>query len=119
MHQMYAGTHAMMKGTTLLHTVENCAATCEQMITHLLHMTDVHMRKTQIQHLRDCATICATFVCYLSRQSVFSKATANLCAYICEVCGQECARFPDAESQSCSRICLHCAQECRTFAAAR
>ena len=115
---MYPENHGMMKETNLLNMVQDCAATCEHMVTHLLHMQDLHMRTHQIQYLRDCATICATLACYLARRSVFSKMTANLCAYICQVCGQECAKFPDAESQNCAKICLHCAMDCRAFAAA-
>ncbi|MDQ0194811.1 hypothetical protein J2T20_003182 [Paenibacillus wynnii] len=101
----------------LIQTVQNCAVTCEQMVTHLLHMSDVHNRVMQIQLLRDCVTICDTMVCYLARHSPFAKSLANFCACVCDVCGKECAKFPDPESQHCSRVCFHCAQECRMFAA--
>lgn len=101
---------------SILKAVQECDASCEHTTTVLLGSQDIHARSMQIQLLRDCATICATAVCFLARHSVFAKPLANLCAYICELCGKECAKFPDQESQHCSHICFHCAQECRTFA---
>lgn len=100
----------------LLKTVQECLNMCEHMVTAMLGTSDIHARRRQILLLRDCVTICATMASYLASGSIFSKATAGLCAQICEMCGNECARFPDQMSQMCSRICLHCAQECRAFA---
>lgn len=108
---------SMVSHHNLLNTVEHCAATCEHMVTMLLGMHDVHARATQIQLLRDCASICQTMAIYLARHSGLAKSLANLCAHICEVCGNECAKFPDAESRRCAQICFNCAQECRAFAA--
>ncbi len=101
--------------TNVLGSVQYCAAQCEHMITVLLGSHDVHARATQIQLLRDCASICATTARFLARLSGFSKIMASVCAQICEICGNECAKFPDHESQRCSQICLTCAQDCRAF----
>lgn len=101
----------------LLQTVQHCSNTCDHMATHLLHSPDVHRRNTQIRLLQDCATICSTLACFLARGSLLAKAVAHTCACICEVCGRECAQFPDQDSQRCARICLHCARECQAFAA--
>jgi len=54
---------------------------------------------------------------YLARDSFFSKALANSCAYVCEQCALECSKFPDQMSQNCAQVCQHCAQACRAFAA--
>ncbi len=106
-----------MHHTNVLNTVQDCEATCEHMITHLLmHSQDIHLRILQLQLLRDCADICTLTAKYLAGHSTFAKITANLCASICETCGNECAKFPDPESQKCAQICLHCARECRVFA---
>lgn len=107
---------SVMAQPPILRTVQDCESTCEHMITMLLAYPDMQARAMQIQLLRDCATICATTAAYIARRSPFAKSIAQLCASICEVCGNECARFPDIHSQHCSRICLHCAQECRAFA---
>lgn len=100
----------------LVETVQQCEATCEHMITFLLRKHETHMRLLQIQLLRDCADICTSTAKYLARDSAFSKTMSDLCGYICETCGKECSKFPDAESQECARICLQCARECRSFA---
>ncbi|WP_202976485.1 four-helix bundle copper-binding protein [Anaerophilus nitritogenes] len=102
--------------STLLMTIQNCEATCEHMTTFLKCRKDVQSRVIQLQLLRDCADICTLTAKYIARNSGFSKCIANLCAYICEVCGTECLRFPDPESQHCAQVCLHCARECRVFA---
>ena len=109
-------TH-QMHHTSITKTVQDCEAMCEHMITHLLmHSQDLHLRHRQLQLLRDCADICTLTAKYLARHSSYSKPIAGFCASICEACGNECAQFPDKESQRCSRICLHCAMECRAFA---
>lgn len=100
----------------LVETIQNCEETCEHMTTFLKRKPDVKKRTRQLQLLRDCADICTLTAKYIARNSEFSKCIANLCAYICEACGMECAKFPDLESQNCAKICLHCARECRIFA---
>lgn len=100
----------------VLHTVQHCEATCEHMITMLIHGKVSHRRSTQIQLLRDCADICTVTAKFIARESGFSRSLAHLCAHICEVCGNECARHPDKASQHCARVCLDCAQECKSFA---
>jgi hypothetical protein len=104
--------------THLLQTLHHCEATCEHMTTFLLSRPDVHARVRQLQLLRDCADICSLTAKYIARHSAFSKTIAALCASICEVCGNECLRFPDPESQKCGQICINCARECQAFAAA-
>lgn len=115
---MNANPHAMMTFPIVLRTVQDCEAMCEHLVSMLLGYPDVQTRTMQIQFLRDCAEICATTAAFIARRSAFAKSAANLCAHICEVCGKECAKFPDHESQRCSRICLNCAQECHNFAMA-
>jgi hypothetical protein len=111
-----AGKIKGMMDTSLLPTVQHCAATCDQMITHLLHHEDLNHRRHQLEFLRDCVDICHLTASFLARNSYFSKMIANVCAQICEVCGNECAKHPDHHSQHCAQVCLHCAQACRMFA---
>lgn len=116
-HMPNKGYPTMKMSPNVLRTVQECEATCEHMVSVILGYKDIHARTMQIQLLRDCAAICATTAAFLARGSVLAQSIANLCAYICEVCGNECAKFPDEASQRCSRICMNCAQECRAFAA--
>lgn len=100
----------------LVKVIQDCEATCEHMTTHLKKRSDVHMRTRQLILLRDCADICGLTAKYVARDSIFARQCAVLCACVCEVCGAECARFPDRESQHCAMVCMHCARECRAFA---
>jgi len=100
----------------LIDTIQNCETTCEHMTHHILHMENCAMRKRQLELLRDCADICTLTAKYIARMSLVAKCTANLCAYVCEACANECMRFPDMHSQHCAQVCMHCAMECRAFA---
>jgi len=113
--QRVTSGHTMMF-PPLLGTVQNCANVCEHMVPMMLGMTDVQARRNQIRLLIDCAKICHTLSSYLASLSPMAQGTAALCARICEMCGNECARFPDQHSQMCAQVCLHCAQECWAYA---
>ena len=103
----------------LVKTIQDCEAICEHMIHHLMMRPDFEMRKRQIALLHDCADICTLTAKYIARKSIFSKHMANLCAFVCDNCGNECEKFPDMESQHCAHICMNCAKECREFASTR
>lgn len=105
-----------MQAPRLLTTVQNCQNVCDSMIPMMLSMRDVESRRNQLLLLHDCAAICALLGRYLAGNSMFSQMTAAVCSRVCEICGNECARFSDQASQSCAQVCLHCAQECRAFA---
>lgn len=100
----------------LIRVIEECEAMCEHMTTIIKRKYDTNERELQSRLLRDCADICGLTSKYISRRSVFSRMIAGLCATICQTCGQECAKFPDRESQECARMCFHCARECHVFA---
>jgi hypothetical protein len=103
----------------LVKTIQDCEAICEHMIHHVMMRSDFEMRRRQIALLHDCADICTLTAKYIARGSLFSKHMANLCAFVCDNCGSECAKFSDMESQHCAHICMNCAKECREFASTR
>lgn len=105
----------MMELPSLLKTLQNCEATCEQMITHLLSIQDSN-RSKQIELLRDCADICGLAAKYVDRKSAIAKHCAKMCAMIFQTCGNECSKFSDQESQMCAQHCLNCAKECQMLA---
>jgi hypothetical protein len=109
-------SNPMMQMQDIVKTLHDCAAVCERTTNLVLAKPDVHSRMTQLQLMRDCADMCVMFETYMTRQSPFSKHTAELCAYICECCGHECMKFQDHESQMCAQTCFKCARECRAFA---
>lgn len=99
----------------LVKTINHCKVTCDKMIPYLLQLRDVHTRTTQIRLLMDCADICDLASRMLSQNSYVSKEVISLCAYICELCGRECAKFQDTMSQHCSQTCLNCARDCQAY----
>lgn len=117
-HTGYTYVHSHMTVRNLLYTVQSCASMCDHTISRLLCKLDVAMRFKQIQNLRDCAGICNETACSLAAGSPFSREFVNFCAKICELCGRECLRHSDPESQSCGHMCLRCAEECRIFVGA-
>lgn len=102
--------------SNLVMTINHCEATCENMITMVNGFHDCDDRVKQVRLLRDCADICTLTAKFIARNSIFARQIANLCAYICQMCGKECLRFKDSESQNCGRVCLNCARECQIFA---
>lgn len=100
----------------LVNTIQDCEAVCEHMTTYVKKRHDVQARTRQLILLRDCADICGLTAKYVARNSPFARQAAGLCACICEVCGRECARFSDPQSQNCAQVCLNCARECQAFA---
>jgi hypothetical protein len=101
-----------------LKAVQDCATICEYTCSVLMKQQGVEYRRVQMEVMKDCADICALCCKYMARLSVFSKQLARQCAYICEVCANECFKFQDEVSQYCGRVCLNCARECRAYLAA-
>lgn len=112
------GMHMMHPYEDLIHTIQHCEITCEHM-TKMIKQKHDDMRVRQLSFLHDCADICTLTAKFLGRMSYFSKVIAHSCALICKTCGDECAKFPDAESQHCAKVCHHCAKECAAFAMSR
>lgn len=108
-------THMMMP-TGTLRMLQDCASMCYKTCDMLLNRPDAHLRRPQIKLLADCATICEVCAKFVAGNSILMKSICEYCAYVCEVCGNECLKHPDQESQSCGQMCLKCARECRTLA---
>lgn len=99
----------------LVNTIQHCEAHCEHMITHITcHYSNE--RFNQIQLLRDCADTCGLTAEVIARNSCYVRLFAAFCAQICELCGNECLRYPDVHSKHCAQIFFHCAYDCRSFA---
>lgn len=114
MDPMMGNPHDPVAG--LIDVVQKCEAVCEHMQHHVSQLPDAAARAMQMQLLHDCADICGLTAKFLARNSMFARQIAALCACICMVCGNECARFPDQMSQHCAHVCWHCARECQAFA---
>ncbi|WP_306620639.1 four-helix bundle copper-binding protein [Massilia scottii] len=53
----------------------------------------------------------------MARGSQFARALCQVCADVCDACGEECARHQAAHCQACSQACRRCADECRRMVA--
>jgi len=69
-----------------------------------------------IMMARDCADICCTALCLMSRGSEHAKECCNVCAEVCDACADECEKFSSIEEcKQCGDACRKCAQECRNL----
>ena len=118
MQGMYSESHAyVMMWQSVVHTVRSCASMCDHTVTLLLCKPDVAHRFQQIQNLRDCVGICNETAYSLAGQRPFARKFVKLCAKVCYMCGTECLRHPDAESQKCGQMCMSCAEDCKRIVA--
>lgn len=106
----------MMLPTSILRMLQDCASMCHRTCGMLLNRPDAHLRRAQIKLLSDCATICEVCAKFVSGNSVLMKTICEYCAYVCEICGNECLKHTDQDSQKCGQMCLNCARECRSLA---
>jgi hypothetical protein len=106
----------MVMSTGTLRMLQDCSSMCNKMCDVLLNRQDVHQRRHQLKLLADCASICELCAKFVAGNSLLMKSICEYCAYVCEVCGNECLKHPDQESQMCGQMCLNCARECRSLA---
>ncbi|MEC4721735.1 four-helix bundle copper-binding protein [Noviherbaspirillum sp. CPCC 100848] len=95
-----------------------CAATCDNCAASCLQEEDVKMMARCIALDIDCAQICRLAAAYMARGSEMSTSLCQLCAEVCEACGNECAKHQMGHCQACAQACLRCAEECRRMSTA-
>lgn len=101
---------------TCIDSCVKCAQLCQECLTLCLCEADVKARANCIKTLQDCAEICSTTACFMSRGSGSIMEMCDACAIICDKCATECGIFEDQHCQSCSAACRQCADECRSMA---
>jgi len=97
-----------------------CAATCTQCGTHCLHMGGLHASAEHQIIMRDCAEICATAACFMSRGSTHAAHVCKECVEICNECAESCEKLGkgDAMMKQCAEMCRRCAKSCEEMASA-
>lgn len=95
-----------------------CAAACDHCAAACLQEQDVEAMARCIALDMDCAQICRLAASFMARGSEFAKELCQLCAKVCQACGDECAKHQMAHCQECAQACYRCAEECRQMAAA-
>lgn len=94
-----------------------CADTCDHCAVACLQEQDVKMMARCIALDMDCAQICRLAASTMARGSEFASAVCQLCAEICDACGDECAKHTQMQHcQECAQACRRCADECRRMA---
>jgi hypothetical protein len=116
-----AALHKRLESQDMRRCIElcgQCAAACERTSTHCLTLGGQHVAATHQNLLRDCATICATSACFMSRGSERHDDICRVCAEICEQCAKECEQMgsDDPMMIECAKICRDCAESCRKMA---
>jgi hypothetical protein len=53
----------------------------------------------------------------MGRGTPFISELAEVCAKICESCGNECKKYDHEHCQKCAEACLGYAEECRKIVA--
>jgi hypothetical protein len=95
-----------------------CATACDHCAASCLQEQDVKAMARCITLDMDCAQICRMAASYMTKGSEFAKEMCQLCAGICQTCGNECAKHQMAHCQECAQACKRCAEECHRMAQA-
>ncbi|OCA85093.1 four-helix bundle copper-binding protein [Pseudobacillus wudalianchiensis] len=94
-----------------------CMEACNHCYDSCLKEEDVSMMAGCIRLDRECADICALAIKSMQSNSPFAKQICQLCADICEACGNECKKHEHDHCQKCAEACFRCAEECHKLAA--
>ena len=95
-----------------------CAAACDMCSTACLKEDDVKMMARCIALDMDCAQVCRLAAGFMARSSEFAEALCQLCAQVCQACGDECGKHQVQHCQDCAAACRRCAEECRKMGSA-
>jgi hypothetical protein len=97
---------------TLIQTLLDCVAACENCATACLHEQDVQPMVRCISLDRDCADICSQAARLLMRNSEIAHQYLVLCEEICRMCAHECSMHQHDHCQKCAEACFICAEAC-------
>jgi hypothetical protein len=95
----------------------DCHSLCLETIIYCLKQGGKHTALEHIRLLMDCAEICQTSANYMLRGSSFHDYTCDVCAEICQQCGEQCSQFSgDEQMRACAEMCYRCAASCQEMA---
>lgn len=96
-----------------------CADACDMCAAACLKEEDVKKMARCIALDIDCAQICRLAASVMARGGEAAAAFCQLCAQVCEMCGEECGKHQMQHCQDCAAACRRCAQECRQMGASK
>lgn len=104
----------------------DCIAACAECAQACTSCADACLAEEQVAALRrcirlnrDCADICSTMACILSRlvdaDVGVLRAQLEACALICASCAAECNKHAQHHEHCklCAEVCRRCEQQCR------
>jgi len=101
----------------LLQQLTDCALTCEACANACLNEENVNMMARCIELDRDCADLCFQAARLIQRESEILEDYLSMCARICRLCAEECAKHNHDHCRVCAEVCEACATACDAVAA--
>ncbi|WP_160723631.1 four-helix bundle copper-binding protein [Bacillus sp. USDA818B3_A] len=102
---------------TIIETLHECMVACNHCYDACLKEENSNMMVECIRLDRECADICAYLEQAIGRGTPFIFDLAQVCASICEACGNECQNHQHEHCQKCAEACMECAKVCRNLIA--
>ncbi len=99
----------------LINLCNECASNCDDCIKNCLDVKDSQKLSTCIELCLYASELCRLAAKFMAMGDLYVDQICNLCAEICEQCGNECAKHPHDHSQRCAAVCKECAEACRTI----
>ncbi|MCA1023678.1 four-helix bundle copper-binding protein [Halobacillus litoralis] len=101
---------------SVIQSLHECMEACNHCYDACLQEDNVKEMAECIRLDRECADICGYLEQSLERGTLFAKELANVCAQICEACGNECKKHDHDHCQKCADACFKCADACKSIA---
>ncbi|WP_430788490.1 four-helix bundle copper-binding protein [Virgibacillus flavescens] len=101
---------------SVIKSLHECMETCNHCFDACLQEDNVKMMAECIRLDRECADMCGYLEQALVRNSPFASELANVCAKMCEACGNECKKHDHEHCQKCADACFACADACKSIA---
>ena len=94
---------------------QDCSAACDSAIVHIKQNPE-NFPQQLINLLTDCFYYTKLMAEFIERDSVFTKPVYNVGKSICELCKEECNKFPDvAELNKVVHECEQCINSCVVY----
>jgi hypothetical protein len=108
-------SHEQFEG--VIDALNQCALDCIHCEVACIEEDNVHELVRCIRLDRECSETCLFTAKMLAADSELSRDILNLCARICDMCGEECEKHAShmKHCRICSESCRMCAEECRSF----
>ncbi|WP_286230812.1 four-helix bundle copper-binding protein [Neobacillus mesonae] len=102
---------------SIIEDLHECMAACNHCYDACLKEENMNMMAECIRLDRECADICAYLEQAIVRGTPFISELGQVCATICERCGNECQKHEHDHCKKCAEACFKCAEACQKLTA--